>query len=193
MPKDDMLVSERLEITAVTVLVSATDAAGRPVDDLTVDDLAVLEDGAGVEVLELAPMEATARTEMPAEIPVAGASAPERPVAPGKELPVAIYVNRLLGGGSDQRLALRAVIGFGSLAAAFGPRGATVRVSVTLELREGEASVWHQSQRLTTVPERWIYTFPLEWPASSAGRLAVTVEELGSGIWGGAVANLPSP
>ncbi len=41
------------------------------------------------------------------------------------------------------------------------------------------------------VPESWVYSFPLEWPAASGSSLAVMVEELASGLWGGAILELP--
>ncbi len=105
---------ESLDITAVTVVVSAVDGGGRPVSGLTAEDFAVTEDGTPATVLGLAPVQ-TAAAEPPAEtLPEpqdapAAAPAPASAEAEAKDLPVAIYVNRTVGGGFDQRQALRAV------------------------------------------------------------------------------------
>ena len=48
----------------------------------------------------------------------------------------------------------------------------------------------HRDERLVGEPGGWIYTFPLEWPDEPGARLAVTVEELTSGLWGGALVEL---
>ncbi|MDH3744603.1 MAG: hypothetical protein OES47_05815 [Acidobacteriota bacterium] len=105
---------DRLDITAMTVVVSALDQAGSPVADLAIEDVQVLEDGEPVVVLDLSPV-AVAADEP--EDPEATDPKPGEPVVlPGpdeiaetKELPVAVYVNRTVGGGFDQRQALRAV------------------------------------------------------------------------------------
>ncbi len=39
---------------------------------------------------------------------------------------------------------------------------------------------------------KFVYTFPVEWQGPGA-RLAVSVEELASGLWGGAVIGLGEP
>jgi hypothetical protein len=48
--------SGRMEITATTVLISATDAEGRPVTDLDASELDVAEDGFPVQVTSLRPI-----------------------------------------------------------------------------------------------------------------------------------------
>ncbi len=112
---------ERLDVTAITVFLSATGADGRPVTDLAAGDLEALEDGTPVNVLGLAAVNAPAApAEAAGEIEAEPATAPpERPAV--KDLPVAIYVDRSLGGGSDLRLALKAVAGEVERLAALGP------------------------------------------------------------------------
>ncbi len=130
-PVPQGLAVERLDITAVTVVVSALDGSGRPVCDLAAEDFAVTEDGTAATVLGLAPVKAVA-PEPPVELVSASTDAPiaaplGAPIATPqteeqtKDLPVAIYVNRTIGGGFDQRQALRAVIGELERLAAIGP------------------------------------------------------------------------
>ncbi len=122
---------ERLDITAVTLVVSALDGDGRPVSGLTAEDFAVTEDGTPATVLGLAPVK-TMAGEPPVEMIVEPKDVlrhPERgqteqtapPVVGAKDLPVAIYVNRTVGGGFDQRQALRAVSAELERLAALGP------------------------------------------------------------------------
>ncbi len=117
---------ERLDITAVTVVVSAVDSDGRPVSGLTAQDFTVTEDGTPATVLGLAPVQ-TAAAEPPVEtLPEpadasAAAPAPVSPAEEAKDLPVAIYVNRTVGGGFDQCQALGAVAAELERLAALGP------------------------------------------------------------------------
>ncbi len=120
LPQD--LAIERLDITAVTVVVSAVDEKGRPVSDLTAEDFEVTEDGTPAIVLAVAPVKTSAEVAPvqtlaePADIAV-----PALPAPPQGDLPVAIYVDRTVGGGFDQRQALRAVTGELERLAALGP------------------------------------------------------------------------
>lgn len=117
-PLPEGLTVERLAITAITVLLSATDGEGRPLTDLSTDDFDLLEDGRPVTILDLSPVlsaEAVAPTEG------AVATSAVATVDEAKELPVAIYVDRTVGGGFDQRQALRAVTGEIERLAALGP------------------------------------------------------------------------
>lgn len=68
---------------------------------------------------------------------------------------------------------------------------ATLRISVAVRAGDKTPVVEHRLERLEQVPEDWVYNFPLEWPAAGGGSLAVTVEELASGLWGGAIVELP--
>ncbi len=104
---DEPVASEVVEVTAVTILVIARDAKGRPVTDLDADDLSLTEDGRVMPVLEL---EAVQSLQPPVE--QAAAPAAPTPVAslPTKRIvPVAIYVERNLAGPADIAPALAAV------------------------------------------------------------------------------------
>ncbi len=115
------LTADRLDITAVSVVVSAVDAGGAPVRDLTTADFTLLEDGASVTVLGLAPVSGGAGQTPIEPIEPTGDSSRTEPQEESKDLPVAIYVNRTVGGGFDQRQALRAVTGQLERLAAMGP------------------------------------------------------------------------
>ncbi|MEE8525639.1 MAG: hypothetical protein V3T72_17010 [Thermoanaerobaculia bacterium] len=124
LPTAGEIIADRLDITAVTVVVSAVDDKGRPVTDLTAADVTVSEDGSPVEVLGLAPLpthdragEETAAVDAIGEETDDGDTAP----TPAQALPVAVYVDRTLGGGSDLRSALRAVAGEAERLTAVGP------------------------------------------------------------------------
>ena len=124
-PLPEGLTVERLDITAVTVVVSAVDSEGRPVSDLSAEDFTVMEAGRPATVLGLAPVKAAAE-EAPVETIAAPLDESAEAPAPSsateaKDLPVAIYVNRTVGGGFDQRQALRAVISELERLAALGP------------------------------------------------------------------------
>ncbi len=114
-------VGERLDITAITVVVSAVDSEGRPVSGLTGEDFEVMEDGVPTTVLGVAPV----KTPSPAPVETLAESPAVQPaetsLAEAKDLPVAIYVNRTVGGGFDQRQALRAVSGELERLVTFGP------------------------------------------------------------------------
>ncbi len=64
----------------------------------------------------------------------------------------------------------------------------TFRVSVGVLAGAEEPFVLHRTETIDGAPS-WRYTVPLRWPAGG-GRLAVVVEDLGSGAWGGAVREL---
>ncbi len=118
---------------------------------------------------------------------------------------------RLLGGASEQGelaidLAVRPpalaedenptgevemTVHFGSLAPLMRP-GTALRVSVAIAAGDAEPTVEHRSEHLTEASAGWIYTFPVNWSAASGGHLAVTVEELASGAWGGGRVDLPA-
>ncbi len=121
----DTIVADRLDITAVTLVVSALDRDGRPVNDLRAEDLEVLEDAAPAQVLQLTPVAGATSSAAPVDPEAAAAtpSAQPEPEPDGQtgELPVALYVNRVLGGGTGLRRALDAVAGEAARLAALGP------------------------------------------------------------------------
>jgi len=69
-------------------------------------------------------------------------------------------------------------------------RDRMLRVSVGVRADEAEDFVIHRLEMLTGTPTGWRYMMPLQWPAGPA-ELAVVVEDLASGFWGGAVQALP--
>ncbi|MBZ0111975.1 MAG: Hint domain-containing protein [Thermoanaerobaculia bacterium] len=96
----------RLDLVSVTVLVSAEDRDGNPVEDLTVGDLVVTEDGQPVNVVKLE------------KIPIGSASVPGRqegsttPEAVDDDvvpLPVSLYIDPTLSGRLGLRVAVKAL------------------------------------------------------------------------------------
>ncbi len=64
-----------------------------------------------------------------------------------------------------------------------------LRVSIGVQAGQDAPFVLHRVEPVDGVVDAWGYTVPLQWPEGPA-RLAVVVEDLGSGAWGGAVATL---
>ncbi len=60
------------------------------------------------------------------------------------------------------------------------------RVSVGVLAGGGGSFILHRTETIDGGFRSWRYTVPLRWPPGDA-RLAVVVEDLGSGAWGGAV------
>jgi hypothetical protein len=120
LPVEDPVIAERLDVTAITVLLSAVGEGRRPVGDLSVEEIEVLEDGVPVEILELVPLATVSAAEEESAANEGVATAP--PVsAEETELPVTVYVDRILGGGSDLRRALEALEGEAERLVALGP------------------------------------------------------------------------
>jgi hypothetical protein len=65
----------------------------------------------------------------------------------------------------------------------------SVRLSVGILPNGGDPFVLHRVETVDGVVGTWRYRVPLEWPQGSAV-LAVVVEDLGSGAWGGTVTEL---
>ncbi len=98
---------EKLEVTAVEVLVRAFDNKGNPITDLEAGSLLVTEDGRAVPVLELEPVGSLRQTpELPAAAP---APAVQEALPTRKIVPVSIYVERRLSGAADVQPALNAL------------------------------------------------------------------------------------
>lgn len=91
--------SGRMEITAVSLLISAVDSEGAPVTDLSVDDVDVAEDGFPVQVLDLKAFGGTTLSAdtAPAALPAA-AEATQAETVP---LPISIYLERRLAGSGS--------------------------------------------------------------------------------------------
>ncbi len=67
-----------------------------------------------------------------------------------------------------------------------------LRISIAIENEPGSTTIRHDTEFLTASQSGLHYTFPAQYTGSAA-RLAVTAEDLGSGIWGGVVQELPQP
>jgi hypothetical protein len=64
-----------------------------------------------------------------------------------------------------------------------------LRVSVGVQPDGAEPFILHRIETLDGVVDTWAYRLPLQWPRGPA-RLAVVVEDLGTGAWGGAAHEL---
>jgi hypothetical protein len=116
---EDSVLTERLDVTAITVLISAASGGRVPVEDLTAEDIEVLEGGVAVDILELAPPgRAGSENEM---VTPEGAEAVASVSVEETELPITVYVDRILGGGSDLKRALAALRGEAERLVALGP------------------------------------------------------------------------
>ena len=108
------------------------------------------------------------------------------------ELNVAVAVGPLQKGANNllsTRLTLD--VGFEPIGALFANgQERVVRVSVGVGTGDGPPFILHRIETVTT--PSWKYTVPLEW-MGGGGRLAVVVEDLGSGAWGAVTKELPGP
>ncbi len=130
----------RIEVTAVTVLFSARDTAGRPIDDLEGFEIEVSEDWRPARVLGLqrVPIAATATAVAAPEEPAPAAeSGPvERRPEPSVRMPVAVYVDRNLAASPELNTALEALAERSAWLASLGPVDIVVAdrdVATTLE------------------------------------------------------------
>ena len=148
----------RIEVTAVTVLFSARDAAGRPIADLEGSEIEVSEDGQPVRVLGLqrvptaAPAVAEAATAEAAPEAVSGPV--ESPPEPSVQMPVAIYVDRNLAASTELKTALEALAERSPWLASLGPVDIVVAdrdVTTTLEAATNAEEI---EQALATLASR---------------------------------------
>jgi VWFA-related protein len=110
---------ERIEVSAVRLLVSARDAEGRPITDLTIDELSVTEDGREVAVIGLDPVRTRPGVS---EIATPEDDAPTQVESPANgALPVTVYVETGLTGSMDTAPTLRALAQRAELLARLGP------------------------------------------------------------------------
>jgi len=110
------------------------------------------------------------------------------------ELPVALTVGAAQAEAEGTLTSrIDATVDLRALSAAKGRVGAQLRISIAIAPKVGEPTVLHRHEELTALPSSgtWIYTFPVQWPLGE-GRIAVVVEDLGTGLWGGSVADLPA-
>ncbi len=150
---DEPVARERVEVTAVSVLVRTRDEKGRPVTDLSADDLAVTEDGRSVPVLAVEPLPQlrVAPGEPPAPVVAdAAATLPTR-----KIVPVAVYIERQLAGSADIAPALTALAKRAEWLTSLGPVDIVVAdrtVESHLERTNDPAAVRNALEELANVP-----------------------------------------
>lgn len=144
----------RLNVTSVTVLVSARDSRGRPVTDLTPGELEVAEDGEPAQILGLRPVLVAASdsaTDTATAPPAARRTATETSgtgpsearaesaqEAEAEPLPVTIYVDPSLSGRTAVRQATAAIdsqldrlVALGPVEVVFGSDPAQIRLAPT--------------------------------------------------------------
>ena len=125
----------RIEVTAVTVLFSARDAAGRPISDLDGSEIEISEDGQPVRVLGLQRVPTAALTTVePA--PEAVTRPVDSPPEWSVQMPVAVYVDHNLAASTELQTALEALAERSPWLASLGPVDIVVAdrdVTTTLE------------------------------------------------------------
>jgi len=107
------------------------------------------------------------------------------------ELPVDVGVKEPAGGDESKPTARMTItVGFGPIAPLFVEDGTrSLRFSVAVPGPGGEPSFHHQMQAVVGRVAGMELVVPIQW--SQAPRtLAVVVEDLASGVWGGAVTSL---
>lgn len=111
----------RVDVTAVTVLVTARDSEGKPITDLEVADVKVTEDGQPVTLLDLEPLTGTVAPQ-PGGQSTAGDDLPE-PKAQAKagELPVVIFADLEFSGAADMFAAVDRIAERSDWLASLGP------------------------------------------------------------------------
>ncbi len=150
---DEPVASERVEVTAVSVLVRTRDEKGRPVTDLSAEDLAVTEDGRSVPVLAVEPLPELRIA--PGEPPVPVVAAPANTLPTKKIVPVAVYIERQLAGSADIAPALAALAKRAEWLTSLGPVDIVVAdrtVEPYLEGANDAAAVRNALQELGNVP-----------------------------------------
>ena len=150
---DTPVASQKVEVTAVTVLVRAQAGRGLPVTDLTPEDLAVTEDGLTVPVLAVEPL--SQLRVVPGESPVPTVVAPANTAPTRKIVPVAIYVESQLSGSADIAPALADLAERADWLTRLGPVDIAVAdqgVEVVLEGENDPESVRESLKELSSRP-----------------------------------------
>lgn len=144
--------SERIEVTAVRVLISARGQDGGPVTDLSANDLKVEEDGRTVPVLGLEPvgrMRMVSAEASPATAAEPADSSPEQ-----TEIPVTIYVDRQLSGSADIIPALNSLRRRAARLTMMGPVDVVVADFVAETVLEGASDPVQVAEALRAVAAR---------------------------------------
>jgi hypothetical protein len=171
---DEPIAREKVEVTAVRVLVRALDDSKRPVLDLAPDDLEVTEDGQAVPVLGVEPL-AQMQAEPEERGPTVGAE-PIGATTARKIVPVAVYVDLQLAAPADISPALSELAERAEWLTALGPVDLVVadREIKTILVQENEpaavkaalgelasgSSIGHTIERIRTNYIRQIREYP---------------------------------
>jgi hypothetical protein len=176
---DKPVAGQKIEVTAVTVLVRAEAGRGRPATDLTPEDISVTEDGREVPVLAVEPL--SQLRVVPGEAPVPTVVPPVDAAPTRKAVPVAIYVESQLAGADDIAPALSDLAERADWLTALGPVDIAVADQGVETVLEGEndpeavrkslkelASLpyhGHVIERIRTDYLRYIREYPERHPA----------------------------
>jgi hypothetical protein len=97
----DNALQTRVDITAVTVLITARDPSGNPVTNLAASEISVLENGQSVSVLELEPLTSVAAAPPPGQATKGADRTTQTPFSEGCVLPVVIFADLAFSGVAD--------------------------------------------------------------------------------------------
>jgi hypothetical protein len=150
---DRPVARERVEVTAVSVLVRTRDAKGHPVTDLAAADLVLTEDGRQVPILGVEPLPQVRMVEGRPVAPLAAAAEDAPPAR--KIVPVAIYVERNLASTADLAPALSALAERADWLTSLGPVDIVVAdefVEPYLDASNDAASVTSALMTLASMP-----------------------------------------
>jgi len=110
---------ERVEVSVVRILVTATDDAGHPVTDLTMDELAVTEDSRQATVIGLDPVRSLEGATQYDEVTAEATKAVRSPAT--GSLPVTVYVETCLAGSMSTAPTLAALARRARALSSLGP------------------------------------------------------------------------
>jgi hypothetical protein len=96
----------RVDVTAVTVLVTARDSNGKPLTNLVATDIGVTEDGQPATVLDLQPVPRITTRQETGQSEAASAQPVPTPTTDAGGLPVAVFVDLEFSGAADTFAAL---------------------------------------------------------------------------------------
>ncbi len=142
-----------LEITAMTVLVAATNPAGQPVADLDASTLTVTEDGAAVTVLGLEPVAAVSDPQAPSPTHRAEDSAQTAKESERDGMPIAIYIDRRLSGTAEIKPALNALSESAGWLSSFGPVDVVVADGSLSTILEGSTDAGELQNTLSQLAD----------------------------------------
>ena len=142
----------RVEVTAVTVLISARDSDGRPVVDLGSEDLEVKEDGQPVRVLGLQRLPGAGTAEPAPAVDEAQATRPAP--TPSIAMPVAVYLDRTLSSSSELQTAIGALAERSQWLTSLGPVDVVVADPDVKTVLDGGTDAATVEEALSSLAER---------------------------------------